>query len=360
MKLNKRMATAGLAVLLAAGFLVATPAKEKAKPAQAPAVQEQLVWPAPPAPAKIKWVTEYRSEFDVGAKKRHGFIDRLAGKGEDALWLKRPLSVAVDDAGVIFVGDFGLGVVGIDPNKHKMWLFSAVSKRGFGTPTGIAVDSRMVYVCDANANSFATFDKEGHYLNGLGPQEGINRPVGVAVDEGRDLVAMVNGGTHEVRLYNRELKLIKKIGGRGDKPGQFNFPTYICMIPGTGFAVTDTGNFRVQIFDYQGRFIRAIGKVGDSTGSFSRPKGVAADQDNNLYVTDASFWNFQVFRLDGQLLTFVGSGGAERGQFQVPSGIAISKTGMIYIADEMNARVQVFQYLGKGGEGGEATPVSAK
>jgi len=353
--------SAALALGLALAGIVlapASPAAKDKKPTE-PQSSTQLVWPSPPAPAKIKWVTEYRSEFDVGAKKRHGFVDRLAGKGEDALWLRRPLSVAVDDEGVMYVGDFGLGVVGIDPSKHRMWLFSEVAKRGFGTPAGVAVDSQMVYVCDSATNTFAQFDKEGHFLSALGPQEGVNRPVGVAVDEARDLVVMVNGGQSEVWLCNRQLKLAKKIGGRGEKPGQFNFPTYVCMVPGTGFAVVDTGNFRVQLFDYDGRFIRAIGRIGDVTGSFARPKGIAVDPDNNVYVADASFSNFQVFALDGQVLTYVGQGGADKGQFQVPTGLAISKDGMIYVADEMNARVQVFQYLGKGG-GGEADTANAK
>ncbi len=351
MKLNKRVATASLVVLLVATLQVASTAKDKQKVAPAP--EEQLVWPQPPAPAKIKWVGEYRNEFDVGAKKRHGFVDRLAGKGQDALWLKRPLSVAVDDSGVLFVGDFGLGVVGMDPVNHRMWLFSEVSKRGFQTPTGVAVDSKMVYVCDASANSVSQFDKEGHYIIGLGAQDGIQRPVGVAVDEARNLVVVVNGGEHVVRLYDRQFKLIKKIGKRGDKPGEFNFPTFVCMVPGVGFAVTDTGNFRVQIFDYDGRYIRSIGRLGDSTGSFARPKGIAVDAENNVYVVDNVFANFQIFRVDGQLLTFVGQGGPGRGQFQVPAGIAISKSGTIYVADEMNARIQIFQYLGKGGEKSE-------
>jgi DNA-binding beta-propeller fold protein YncE len=305
-----------------------------------------LVWPPPPAPARIKWTGEYRNEFDVGAKKRHSFLDRLAGKGQDALWLTRPLSVAVDERGVMYVGDFGLGVVGIDPARHRFWLFSTVSKMGLATPAGIAVDSKFVYATDANSNTLAVFDKEGHFLQQLGPNEGINRPVGVAVDEARNLLLVVNGGAHDVLLFNRSLKLLKTIGRRGTKPGEFNFPTYCCFVPGTGFAVSDTGNFRVQLFDDNGRFIRAFGKAGNTSGTFARPKGVAVDPEGHLYVLDASFNNFQIFRQDGQILTAVGTSGADKGMFAVPSGMAITKSGQIYVADEMNRRIQTFQYLG--------------
>ncbi len=350
-------------ILLAVTVLISAPAAQlwAQKGNEAVKTNEMLVWPPPPAPARIKWVSELRNEFDLGAKKRRGFLDRLAGKNEDVLRLHRPVAVAVDDQGLVFVGDLGQGVVGMDPNAHKMWLFSSVGGTSLGTPSGLAVDSKLVYATDSNSNAVVIFDKQGHQLNGLGPKDGIKRPVGIAVDEGRDLVLVVNGGEHTVLLYNRALKLVKKIGDRGPGKGQFNFPTYCCFVPGVGFAVTDTGNFRVQIFDYAGKFIREFGKSGDASGNFARPKGIAVDPDGNLYVVDAVFSNFQAFRIDGQVLTFVGHGGAGKGSFQVPAGIAIAKDGAIYVADEMNTRIQKFQYLKEaapapGKLGSQATP----
>lgn len=338
-----------LALFVMLSASTATPAaKEKPKSPEPPA--QNLVWPPPPAPAKIKWVTEYRNEFDVGAKKRKSFVDRLAGKAEDVLWLKRPMAVAMDEKGVAYVGDFGQGIVAIDPQNHKMWRFSDVSKTSLPTPVGIAVDSKVVYACDANTNSVALFDKDGRFLSGLGPSDGIKRPVGIAVDEAKNLVVVVNGGDHNVLLMDRSLKLKKKIGNRGSEPGQFNFPTYCCIVPGMGFAVADTGNFRIQLFDFDGKFIRTFGKAGDSTGCMARPKGVAVDPDGNLYIVDPVFANFQVFRADGQLLTFVGQGGAGKAQFQSPCGIGISSAGAILIADSINGRIQVFQFISKGGE----------
>ncbi|MBI4911524.1 MAG: hypothetical protein HY823_02200 [Acidobacteria bacterium] len=347
-----------LAALVAGGTLSMPLLAQKAGKGVSRQDEASLVWPPPPASARIKWVAEYRNEFDVGAKKRRGFLDRLAGKSEDVLWLKRPLSVAVDDKGVLYVGDFGLGVVGMDFAKKRMWTFASVSEKKLGVPSGLAVDSSRVFATDSNADLVAVFDKEGHFLMGLGSQDGISRPVGLAVEESRDLLLVVNGGKHEVLLYNRGLKLLKKIGSRGEAEGQFNFPTYATFVPGVGFAVADTGNFRIQLFDFNGKFLRAWGKVGDSPGTFARPKGIAVDPDNNLYVTDSTACNFQVLRLDGQPLTYVGFGGPGKGQFQVPNGIAIGKDGAIYIADQINFRIQRFQYLPapKGPEGQSDQP----
>ena len=331
------------ALALVAGAMVSLSAQ---KPGPAPVAQDEvLVWPAPPSPARIKWVAEYRNAFDVGAKKKRSFIDRLAGKSEDVIWLQRPLTVAVDDKGVIFVGDFTLGIIAMDPANKKIWAFSSISGAALPTPTGLAVDSKLVFAASANTSTVVVFDKEGRQLGALSKADGISRPVGLAVDEARDLLIVVNGDEHSVRLYNRALKLIKTIGGRGSEEGQFNFPTYTCIVPGVGFAVADTGNFRIQIFDFNGRFLRTFGKVGDLPGQFARPKGIAVDPDGNLYVVDGTFSNFQIFNQEGKILAFVGQGGARKGQFQTPNGIAIGADGGIYVADQINGRIQKFQYL---------------
>lgn len=336
--LQNRLMTA---LLLMCGFCVPLAAQK----GQVRFEVSSLVWPPPPAPTRVKWVGEFRNEFDLGAKKRTSFLDRLAGKAQDSLWLKQPVSIAVDDNGTIFVGDTQLGVVGMDLAKKRMWLFSKLSPEAPTAATGIAVDSKFVYTTDSAQNQLSIFDKEGRRIKSIGAAEGIQRPVGVAVDEAKDLVVVVNSGDHTILLLNRSLKLMKKISSRGEKPGQLNFPTYCCLIPGTGFAVADTANFRVQIFNYEGKFLSTFGKQGDHSGSFSMPKGLTVDPEGNLFVVDAKFCNFQVFRKDGQVLLFVGNGGTAPGTFQIPCGIAFTKDSYVYVADTVNARVQRFQVL---------------
>lgn len=332
-----------LALALAVGAMGPLVAQKGTPAPQAPL--EQLVWPAPPAPARIKWVAEYRNAFDVGAKKKRSFMDRLAGNPEEVLWIERPLSVAVDEKGVVFVGDFIRGIVAFDPAEKQVWAFSTAAGEVFPTPTGLAVDSKLVYAASANLNRVSVFDKKGRVLGTLGKTDGINRPVGVAVDEARDLLIVVNSQEHAVRLYTRALKLIKVIGGRGNEEGLFNMPTYVCILPKVGFAVADTGNFRIQIFDFNGQFLREFGKVGDAPGEFARPKGIGVDPDGHIYVVDGTFNNIQVFDQEGRILTHIGQAGVRRGQFQVPTGLAIDAKGSIFVADQINGRIQKFQYL---------------
>ncbi|GLH67825.1 hypothetical protein [Geothrix edaphica] len=318
---------------------------------------EVLAWPSPPAAPRIKWVAEYRNAFDVGAKKKRTFLDRLAGKAEEVIWLERPLSVAVDEQGLIFVGDFTRGIIVMDPVNKAIRAFSAVNGAVLPTPTGLAVDSKLVFATSSNLNQVLVFDKKGRQLSALSKADGINRPVGIAVDEARDLVVLVNSQEHAVRLYTRTLQLIKVVGERGSEDGQFNMPSYACIIPGVGFAVADTGNFRIQIFDFEGKFIRAFGKVGNMPGDFARPKGIGVDPDGHLYVADGIFNNFQIFDQEGHLLLFVGQVGVRRGQFQVPTGLATDTKGGVFVVDQINARIQKFQYLP---EEKTAPPVPAK
>ncbi len=330
------------------------PAPLPAQKATTQAEFKNLVWPPPPADPRIRFTAWYFNEFDLGAKKRTTFLDRLAGKAKDVLWLKQPIAVAVDDKGAIFVADAAAGLVGMDPVNHRMWFFSKLSPSALGTATGVAVDSKFVYVTDSAQDQVVVFDKAGHRTMAIGAADGIKHPVGIAVDEAKDLVVVVNAGNDQVLLFNRGLKLQKKVGSRGDKPGQFNHPTYCAMLPGTGFVVTDTANFRVQTFNYEGRFLSTFGHEGTYSGSFALPKGIAVDPDGHIYVVDAKFANFQLFRPDGQVLMFVGAGGNAPGFFQAPCGIAIGKDGSIYVADSVNARVQRFQYLPEPRKGGAA------
>lgn len=336
-------------LVLALSFLASSgwgQSAQKAPPAPGlPPADEVLTWPPPPSPPRIRWVAEYRNAFDVGAKKRRPFLERLAGKAEDTFWLERPQSVAVDEKGVIFVGDFTRGIVAMDPVRKAIWTFSSVNGLSLPTPTGLAVDSKLVFATSANTDQVVVFDKKGHQLAALGKNDGINRPVGIAVDEARNLLLVVNGQEHAVRLYTRTLQLIKTIGGRGSEEGQFNMPSYVCMVPNVGFAVVDTGNFRIQLFDFSGQFLRAFGKVGDAPGEFARPKGIGVDSDGNLYVVDGGLNNFQIFDQEGRILAQVGRIGNRRGQFQVPNGLAIDPKGGIYVADQLNGRIQKFQYL---------------
>ncbi len=314
--------------------------------------QPNPVWPPPPDKPRVKWVKFIRDEYDVGAVKRSRFLDALAGKKKAIVALRRPMDVAVDANGTLFVLDLRLGVLKFDFAHKKIVNLSRVADYFPKNPVAVAVDSHFLYVSDSAGNRVIVYDKAGHLIKMFADKRFIDWPVGIAIDGKAGLLFIVNGHGNDVVVLNSASgKLVRRIGKRGSEPGQFNYPTYITLLSGRRFAVVDTGNFRVQLFNYKGKFLRTFGKLGDRPGEFSRPKGITVDSDGNLYVVDGAFGNIQVFNQKGRLLTFIGRNGHGKGQFTLPLGITC-RNDMIYVADQLNRRIQVLRYLKPQGKEG--------
>ena len=95
-------------------------------------------------------------------------------------------------------------------------------------------------------------------------------------------------------------------GARGDKDGEFNFPSNVAIERKTGNVyIVDTQNFRIQVFDKGGKFVKRFGQIGDAPGTFTRPKGIGIDSEGHIYVADAAFDNLQIFDEKGQVLPFL-------------------------------------------------------
>lgn len=305
-----------------------------------------LVWPLPPDEPRIKYVDYFQTSLDLGAKK--GIAEVLFGE-EKVDALDKPYGVAVDKEGKVYITD--LGRVWVIDFKNKTYRFIG-DEPGVGRlvqPIGIAVSSDgRVFVTDVSLDRVFVYNKEGKTIGAIGERGEFEGASGIAIDEKRGLVYIVDARKHYVNVYSLDnYKKIKTLGRRGEAPGEFNFPTNIAIDKEGRLYVVDTGNFRIQIFDSEGRFIKSIGKLGDTPGSLARPKGIAIDSEGHIYVVDAAFQNFQIFDFDGNILLFVGSGGIEPGQFILPAGIAIDDEDRIYVINQLPPSLQIFEYMGE-------------
>jgi len=139
--------------------------------------------------------------------------------------------------------------------------------------------------------------------------------------------------------------LLRIIGRRGTKPGEFNYPCDITFANNL-LWITDSGNHRVQAVRPTGEPVASFGQAGDAPGDLALPKGIAVDPDGHVYVTDGRFENVQVFDSSGRLLLVLGEEGVGPGEFWLPGGVFIDERSRIWICDTYNGRVQVFEYLG--------------
>jgi DNA-binding beta-propeller fold protein YncE len=249
----------------------------------------QLMWPLPPDKPRVKFLQALSNNFDVETRKKKSWVDRMVGNA--------------------------------DPNATEL----------FEKPAGIATDSRGRVI-------FASTQRSVVFIIDQAQKKVTRRRLYV-----------VDSHLHQVLVFDLEsLQLKDKIGKRGEKNGEFNFPVGIAVGPDGSVAVTDTGSCSVEVFTPDYKFVRRFGTQGNRPGEFIRPKGVAIDNEGNYWVVDAAFNNFQIFSPKGVLLMWVGQFGNVPGAFNLPMGIYIDKSQKVYVSDQLNHRVQIFQFLGGG------------
>ena len=321
--------------------------------AQAQPAQE-LVWPLPPDPPRIRWVSQFSSVEEVEQKKKkRSWFERVAGAKEESEKPRRlavPYGIAVDSQGRIFVADWPSGGILIfDRQAHKVDVWGPDRGLQMRLPLGVTVgEDDRVFVSDANLRTVTCLTKDGTVVRQFG-QDKLERPVGLAMDKVRHRLYVADTKGHRIAVFSSEsFEFIKYIGRKGDarEPGTFRSPLSVAVDRRGFLYVVDTFNHRVQIFNRQDRFHSEFGTHGRGAGQFARPKGVAVDSAGHIYVTDAEFNNFQIFDQQGRPLLFVGVGGVQPGQFTLLTGIFIDEKDRIYTTEQAaNPRVQIFQYI---------------
>lgn len=314
------------------------------------------VWPVPPEKARYRYMGQltgednFRSENAEARNAAGNFLDWLVGLVSNTstpVVLQRPQSGMVDAEGRVFVTDVGRGGVYVfdrTAGKLDVWERASPSVR-FETPIGIAAGAQgEVLVADAELHGVFRLDSKGNPLGEFG-RELLKRPTGLARDAQRGVVYVADTNAHDIKVFGDDGKLLEIIGRRGEKDGEFNFPTHLTFAAGKLY-VADTLNSRIQIFDQDHKWLGKFGQLGLYIGNLVRPKGVAVDGDNNIYVIESLYDNLLVFNGDGQTLMALGGGGKEIGQFYLPSGVWIDVHNQVYVADMFNGRVTVLQYLG--------------
>ncbi len=308
-------------------------------PPRRPPEPDNLFWPLPPDPPRIKYLRSLYSEDDIG--RVYSFKEKLFGKDYFDSML-RPYGISARD-GKIAVADIVMKrVLLFDLNRHRLLV---VGEEGaMRHPSAVVLDREgTIYVSDAGGQRIVLYDAGGKYKTAF-PLKG-SKTVSLALNEKLGRLYVVDALGHKVIVLGLEGKRLFEFGDHGNSKGQFNLPLDITIDREGTVYVLDVRNFRVQVFDPEGTFITSFGSAGDGPGLFANPKGIAADSDGHIYVTDAAFSNFQVFDRTGRVLLFVGGLGSRPGEMFLPAGISIDEQDRLYVADQLNKRVQIFQYI---------------
>ncbi len=332
--------------LLATALCVAAPGCARPEGQVFEPLAKPMVWPAPPEEPRIRLVGAISGSGDLKAAQSgmEVFKEMIRGRrGEIAMTSPHSIAVAPGPKlGVTDVGQAAVHIIDLERRTHV--LVSGVEDELFETPIGVCWAGNRLFVTDAGRQEVFELDASGGFHNRFGATE-LKRPVGIAYVATRDQLYVVDGGAHDIAVFGLDGGLVRRMGGHGTEPGEFNYPSHICWDGGDRIAVADSANFRVQILDLDGQCITVFGTKGDAAGNFALPKGVAFDSDHHVYVVDSQFENVQIFTQEGQLLLAFGREGSGLGRFALPAGLAIDKQDEIWVADSANHRIQVFDYL---------------
>jgi len=202
-----------------------------------------------------------------------------------------------------------------DPERERIVIRDAAgritdSHTLAGRPISVAVDSQgRIYLGDADLGRVSVHSRNWDLLFELGIGTGeFQLPVAISVHPGDGRIYVVDSGSHQLRVFNSDGSPEFSIGGPGDGEGLFRYPAGIFVdAVAAEIFVVDQLNFRVQVFDLQGVYLRCIGgSTGRSFGprrSLNQPQGVWVDTGRSRYsIATAIPWQPSAISVQGPVV----------------------------------------------------------
>ena len=321
---------------------------------------QEIVFPPPPDKARIQYVRSIVTQDDVDKSIWHKISMALLPR-DSANAILAPTSLALSPDETTLYAAL--------PNRGRVVAFNVKSGdfRGIGVggrspltrPVGVAVDaSGVIYVTDRPANVVVAYSPSGDILRKFGREE-LVEPTGIAVDRRNQRVYVVNDGSrnegrHAIEVYSLAGKHLATIGGgASNEPGRFFFPRSVSVSRRGEVYVADMLNFRVQVFDPRGGLLRMFGQAGaDFPGQFDKIHAVAIDTFDNVYVADV-VQGVHILGSDATPLMIFGPPVA-----RAPSAIVIDSKNTIYVGD-LVAGVHEFKLVNTTREDSKRKPQGA-
>ncbi len=299
--------------------------------------------------------------------------------------LNAAMGVAVDNAGNVFVADYGNCTIWKVTAGGSVTSFAGVARSAgdtdgvgsaarFRAPAGLALDrAGNLYVADSGNATVRKITPAGGvttlaglagnpgYADGTGRAARFVRPMGIAVD-GTGNLYVADQGSDTVRKLSPD-GVVTTVAGQPNTPGrldglggaaQFNGPELLATDAAGNLYVADTGNATIRKVTPLGAVTTLAGRAGvqgDADGlrgaaTFTSPWAVAVDGAGNLYVADSGNATIREVSAHGVVTTLAGSatnhgsidGTGNAARFQLPWGVAVDPAGTLYVTDRNTLR----------------------
>ena len=273
------------------------------------------------------------------------FVSAFGSAGTGSGQFNRPVAMAVDAAGNVWVADKENDR--LEKFNPKGEYLAQIGSFGAGNgqlnePRGVAIDAAgNIWVADAGNARIEEFSAAGAYIRQIGPGESatdgtLQIPSGIAIGaEGN--IFVTDQGLKQVRKYLPAPKTDGKYFV--NSWNGFTTPANMATDPEGDIWIVDTG--QNKIYELRKDSMRArFGTTGSGPGQLSAPYAVAVKPSGNLFVSDRGNNRIEQFSPEGELLATFGSAGSGAGQLNEPSGLAVSPNGSIFVADAANNRIE--------------------
>jgi sugar lactone lactonase YvrE len=310
-----------------------------------------------------------------------GVVGALDATGTAASF-KKPVGVALDAAGNLYVADTGNNIIRKITASGVVTTFAGSGATGsddgnginasFNSPNAVVVDaSGTLFVADSfnhkirkitAAGVVSTFAGSG--TSGSDDATGIDasffQPWDIAVDASGNLY-VADFNNHKIRKITIA-GVVSTFAGSGttgssDATGTaatFFRPTGITFDNSGTMYVVDSGNHKIRKITTTGVVSTLAGSTtsGSNDGSgtsaqFFNPYDLAVDASGTVYVTDFGNHKIRMITAAGVVSTFAGAstfgsndGSGTSAQFSRPAGITIDAAGILYIGDRENHKIR--------------------
>ena len=237
-----------------------------------------------------------------------------------SLWrgLNWPSSVAVNSVGEMVVCEASRDVIIVDKRGKRLRNI----QHELGYCYGVAVDGEdNIYCIDLGSNKIMRCNNNGSSVKVYKVKQ-VQRlgHCGVAV-MGDEVMVCERGNEGTIVVYDRELKYVREIAGRG-------MGTFYDLSPdGHGnLYVTDYDNSVIRVFKINGDLLHSFGCDKNGVKKLSSPHGAGQHvYVTDVYVTDVGCHNVSMFTTEGVYVTSFGRYGFD------PRALCVGRDGFVQV-----------------------------
>jgi DNA-binding beta-propeller fold protein YncE len=262
--------------------------------------------------------------------------------------LNKPLAVATDKLGRIYVADTGNGVIKVfDSNGQYLSTFG---KEQLKFPFQLTFSGGQLWVADPTLRQVQVFDTDGTLAKTFAKSPKATDPntkeefipVAVSISDSGE-VYIIDTANQVIKVFDKGGKELRKIGHPGNDQGGLSYANAL-WVSDQKVYVSDSNNARLQIFDTTGKYLQTLDASGSKTGPISYPRGILVTSRGQILLVDVFMQMVRAFNQKGEELWTLGTLGTNNNEFNFPNGLWLDNSGKLYVTDRENNRVQVFKF----------------